>query len=173
MDSSILIWIVVAVAAYLLYVWIDRQRWKGRIKIKGNVMLNGGRVVQVESEGDHQRALARAAANDATKDAGEIVATLVAVPTDQGEPAIIVRIGRDVVGRLSHSAEKQYMPVMRRLLEHNLLGDCRATIADAGDAPADGEQSGAAAPASLVLRLDLATPDKAIPPDAFAETAAR
>lgn len=175
MSSSILIWIAIAVGAYLLYTRIDRKRWAGKITITGRVRLTGGRAIDVETDADQQAVLAKAVAGYVPGSPDELIATLVAVPTAD-EPAIVVRIGRATVGRLSRSAEKEYMPVVRRLLAHNKLGDCAATIVETGDT-GQGATGDAAGPAStapaLLLRLDLATPDKAIPRGTFeAETAA-
>ena len=175
MSSSILIWIAVAVGAYLLYTWIDRKRWAGKITITGRVRLTGGRTIDVETDEVQQAVLAKVVAGRAPGASGELIVTLVAVPTTD-EPAIVVRIGRATVGRLSRSAEKEYMPVVRRLLAHQKLGECAATVmavggageaTDVGSTPADDGTR------TLLLRLDLATPDKAIPRGTFAaETAA-
>ena len=176
MSSSILIWIAIAVGAYLLYTWIDRKRWAGKITITGRVRLTGGRAIDVETNSDQQAVLVKAVAGHTAGSPDELIVTLVAVPTAD-EPAIAVRIGRATVGRLSRSAEKEYMPVVRRLLAHNKLGECSATVVETrgtGEAATGEAVTGPVDGApTLLLRLDLATPDKAIPRGTFeAETAA-
>jgi hypothetical protein len=176
MSTSILIWIAIAVGAYLLYTWIDRRRWAGKITITGRVRLAGGRTLDVETDESQQVVLAKALAGRAEGSPDELIVTLVAVPTTD-EPAIVVRIGRATVGRLSRSAEKEYMPVVRRLLAHQKLGECAATVVEVPAADAGATGIAAAEPddaaTTLLMQLDLATPDKAIPRGTFeAETAA-